>query len=81
MTYNGLSIAGFVCSLVSLFFFPIPMALTGMMLSIAGYIQCRNYSNLGKGMSIAGMIISGANLTYRMILMILAMGLSHAMYF
>ena len=48
--YNGLCVAGFVCS----FFFPI----VGLILSIVGVSQCKKGVFLGKGLGVAGIVLS-----------------------
>lgn len=75
--YNGVSIVGFICSVISLFFIPIPLAITGIVFSVAGYIQGRNYSNTDKGFGIAGVIIGGSSLIYRIVLLVLTSMLSN----
>ena len=53
---NGLAIAGFVVSLVSLLLLP-ALGIVGLILSIIGLTKVK-VINSGKGLSIAGIIIS-----------------------
>ena len=53
---NGLAIAGFVVSLVSLLCCG-ACSVVGLVLSIVGLVQAKKYDGNGKGMAIAGIII------------------------
>ena len=50
--YNGLAIAGFICSFL--------VSLLGLILSIVGLNQIKKQGGKGKGLAIAGIIISAA---------------------
>ncbi len=54
---NGLAIAGFVVSLVSLCCCGL-FSIVGLILSIIGLVKAKDYNNNGKGLAIAGVIIS-----------------------
>ena len=54
---NGLAIAGFVLSLVSLVCCG-ATSLLGLIFSIIGLVQAKKYNGNGKGLAIAGIIIS-----------------------
>ncbi len=60
--YNGLAIAGFICS-----FF---VSLLGLILSIVGLNQIKKQGGKGKGLAIAGIIISAAGMVIQVILVI-----------
>lgn len=62
-SYNGFAIAGFVCS-----FF---VALVGLILSIIGLNQIKKQGGKGKGLAIAGIIISAAQFVIWIILIVL----------
>ncbi|WP_241519589.1 DUF4854 domain-containing protein [Bifidobacterium callitrichidarum] len=70
--YNGLAIAGFICS-----FF---VSLVGLILSIIGLNQIKKQGGKGKGFAIAGIVISAASLVLSAILVIavIAGGWSYA---
>ena len=55
---SGLSIAGFVVSLVGLIVFGIIMGPIGLGLSIPGLVQTMKGTKRGKGFAIAGLVIS-----------------------
>ena len=56
---NGWGIAGFVCSLVSLLCCGI-IVFAGLPMSIVGLVNANKHNGVGKGLSIAGIVISGA---------------------
>lgn len=60
--YNGLAIAGFVCS-----FF---IALVGLILSIVGLGQIKKQGGKGKGLAIAGIIISAVSMILTIVLVV-----------
>ena len=60
---NGLAIAGFVLS----FFFP----LVGLILSIVGYSKAKYLNNSGKGLALAGIIISSIAIVTAIIVIII----------
>lgn len=60
--YNGLAIAGFICSFLVL--------LPGLILSIVGLNQIKKQGGKGKGLAIAGIIISAAGMVIQVILVI-----------
>ena len=55
---NGLAIAGFVVSLVSTLLCCGAFNLVGLILSIVGLVKAKDYNGNGKGLAIAGIIIS-----------------------
>ena len=55
---NGWGIAGFVCSLVSLLCCGI-IVFAGLPMSIVGLVNANKHNGVGKGLSIAGIVISG----------------------
>ena len=59
---NGLAIAGFVVSLVSTFLCCGSFNVISLILSIIGAIKAKDYGGSGKGMAIAGIIISAIGL-------------------
>lgn len=60
--YNGLAIAGFICSFL--------VSLLGLILSIVGLNQIKKQGGKGKGLAIAGIIISAAGMMIQVILVI-----------
>lgn len=70
--YNGLAIAGFICSFL--------VSLPGLILSIVGLNQIKKQGGKGKGLAIAGIIISAAGMVIQVILVIalIAGGASYA---
>lgn len=70
--YNGLAIAGFICSFL--------VSLLGLILSIVGLDQIKKQGGKGKGLAIAGIIISAAGMVIQVILVIalIAGGASYA---
>lgn len=60
--YNGLAIAGFICSFL--------VSLPGLILSIVGLNQIKKQGGKGKGLAIAGIIISAAGMVIQVILVI-----------
>lgn len=62
---NGLAIAGFVVSLVSLLInFAGIVGLVGTILSAVGLAKCKNLNGKGKGLAIAGLIIGIFSIGY-----------------
>lgn len=60
---NGLALAGFIVSIVSLFFSFWGMTpLVGLILSIVGYSNIKKTNENGKGFAIAGIIIASISL-------------------
>lgn len=55
---NGIGIAGFVVSLVSLILCCGSASVISLILSIVGAVKAKDYNGNGKGLSIAGIIIS-----------------------
>ena len=55
---NGVGIAGFVVSLVSLILCCGSLSVISLILSIVGVVSAKNYNGNGKGLSISGIIIS-----------------------
>ena len=55
---NGLAIAGFVMSIVSVFLCCGILNVPGLILSIVGLVKAKDYNGDGKGLAIAGIIIS-----------------------
>lgn len=71
--YNGMAIAGFVLSCVSMVLCCFPVtALVGLILSIAGMQQITRTGMRGRGLAIAGLILNGLSLAAWVLLMILA---------
>lgn len=60
--YNGLAIAGFICSFL--------VSLPGLILSIVGLNQIKKQGGKGKGLAIAGIIISAVGMVIQVILVI-----------
>ena len=60
---NGLAIAGFVVSLVSLCCCGL-FSIVGLILSIIGLVKAKDYNNNGKGLAIAGVIISAISILF-----------------
>lgn len=60
---NGLAIAGFVVSLVSLCCCGLG-AIVGLILSIIGLVKAKDYNGNGKGLAIAGVIISAISILF-----------------
>ena len=59
---NGLAIAGFVVSLVSTFLCCGSLNVVSLILSIIGAVKAKDYGGSGKGLAIAGIIISAIGL-------------------
>ena len=59
LPWTGLGIAGFVCSIASLFIIGIILAPLGLVLSILGYRQTSQGTHRGHGLALAGIIIGG----------------------
>lgn len=59
LPWTGLGIAGFVCSIVSLFFLGIFLGPLGIILSILGYQQTSQGTHRGRGLALAGIIVGG----------------------
>lgn len=59
---NGLAIAGFVVSLVSTLLCCGGLNVVSLVLSIVGAVKAKDYGGSGKGMAIAGIIISAIGL-------------------
>ena len=59
---NGLAIAGFVVSLVSTILCCGSLNVVSLILSIIGAVKAKDYGGSGKGMAIAGIIISAIGL-------------------
>ena len=59
---NGLAIAGFVVSLVSTLLCCGGLNVVSLVLSIIGAVKAKDYGGSGKGMAIAGIIISAIGL-------------------
>ena len=55
---NGIGLAGFIVSLVSLLMCCGGLSVVSLVLSIVGLIKSKDYNGNGKGFSIAGIIIS-----------------------
>ena len=60
---NGLAIAGFVVSLVS-FLCCGSLALIGLILSIVGLVKSKEMNGSGKGLAIAGIILSSVGIVF-----------------
>lgn len=65
---NGLAIAGFVVSLVSTLLCCGSFNVISLVLSIVGAVKAKDYGGNGKGMAIAGIIISAIGLIILIIL-------------
>lgn len=57
--WSALTIAGFICSIASLFVLGIILAPLGLILSILGFMQTNRGTHRGRGLAIAGIIIGG----------------------
>ena len=68
---NGLAIAGFVTSLVSLICCCGGISIVSLILSIVGLIQSKKLNDSGKGMAIAGIILSAIAILFSLILSII----------
>ena len=63
--YNGMAIAGFVLSCVSMVFCCLPItAIIGIVLSIIGLSQINTRGGRGKGLAIAGLILNALCLVF-----------------
>ena len=69
---NGLAIAGFVVSLVSLLCCG-GLSVVGLVLSIIGCVQAKNYDGNNKGLAIAGIIISAVAIVLWIVFLALGM--------
>jgi len=67
---NGLSIAGFVLSLLSFVFFP--SLIFGLIFSITGLVQVNKNGDEGKELAIAGIIISATILLSILLITLIA---------
>lgn len=67
---NGCGIAGFVCSLVSLLCCGL-VVFAGLPLSIVGLVNANKHNGVGKGLSIAGIVISGVAIFIMILRMLL----------
>lgn len=72
--YNGMSIAGFVLSCVSMVLccFPIT-AIIGLILSIVSLPQMTKTGDRGKGLAIAGLILNGLVILFWIVMLILSL--------
>lgn len=61
--WNPMAIAGFICSFI--------IALVGLILSIIGYSQTRKTGEKGKGLALAGIIISALSMLMQLLLVVL----------
>ena len=66
---NGLAIAGFVVSLVSLVCCGGVFGIVGVILSIVGAVKAKELNGSGQGLSIAGIIIGIISMIYFIILL------------
>lgn len=66
---NGLCLAGLILSIVSLFCCGLP-SIISLAISIAGYIMTNKNRGSGKGLAVAGIVISCAGLLFLLILSI-----------
>ncbi len=71
---NGMAIAGFVVSLVSTLLCCGAFNIVSLILSIVGLVQAKNYNGNGKGLAIAGIIISCIFMILSILLIILGYG-------
>jgi len=69
---NGLAIAGFVTTLVSTLLCCGMFNLVGLILSIVGLVQAKNYDGNGKGLAIAGIVIAAVVMVLSFVLFIVA---------
>ncbi len=74
---NGLAIAGFVTSLVSTILCCGAFNIVSLILSIVGLVQAKNYNGNGKGLAIAGIVISC--LFVFLFILLFALGFTEAM--
>ncbi len=68
---NGLAIAGFVTSLVSTFLCCGSFSVIALILSIVGAVKAKDYGGSGKGMAIAGIVISAIGIVLLIALSVL----------
>ena len=68
---NGLAISGFIVSLVSTLLCCGSFNVISLILSIVGVVKAKDYDGNGKGMAIAGIIISSIGLLILILLTIL----------
>lgn len=67
---NGFAIAGFIVSLVSTFLCCGSLNTISLILSIVGLVKAKDYNGAGKGLAIAGIIISAIVIVISIILVI-----------
>ena len=78
---NGLAVAGFVCALVSLVFFWVPglnfvLWVLGIVFSAVGLNRANKQGGTGKGLAVAGLVITlvpGTLLIFLVFLVIMAL--------
>ena len=71
---NGFALAGFIVSLVSTFLCCGSLNTISLILSIVGLVKAKDYSGAGKGLAIAGIVISAIVIVISIILVILGYG-------
>jgi len=71
---NGFALAGFIVSLVSTILCCGSFNTISLILSIIGVVKAKDYDGAGKGLGIAGIIISAITLVIGIILVILGYG-------
>ena len=71
---NGLALAGFIVSLVSTLLCCGSLNTISLILSIVGAVKAKDYNGAGKGLAIAGIIISSIGILIGLILVILGYG-------
>ncbi len=69
---NGLAVAGFVCSLVGLFVFPLILGILSVCFSVAGKRRIEAFNEKGKGLATAGLIIGIIDIIWWVCCLILA---------
>lgn len=73
---NGLTVAGFVCTLASLFLpFSMILSILGMIFGAVGLSRAKNLNGAGKGLAIAGIILSIPTLILGVLVILLWTGL------
>jgi len=78
--YNGMAIAGFVISIVNIFCMGF-LFLFGLIFSIIGLVQTSSSRDLGKGLAIAGIILSALFTVLFIVFWIMIAVMPHWFYF
>lgn len=79
MEFDGMCIAGFICSLTGMFCCGLP-AFVGLILSIIGLVRTSTNGKKGRGLAVAGLIISILAIIVAIIILIASNGNSYSYY-